>query len=88
MNMNREQFYDILNSDYKLVGRDDFYTHLLHQEIDWWLSYNFYYNDLISYEDVNYMIERRGFNEDESTQFKNIVKFINENYSKTDEEKK
>lgn len=60
-----------------IVGRDDFYTHLLMQELPFWL-HDIYAGKLIGKDEVISLILRRGFNEDEKLKFISLAEWVND----------
>ena len=59
------------------TGRDDFYTHLIRQEVPFWLSD--VYNGVPrskGMHDVDLLIKRRGFNRLEAKRFRNLAGWI------------
>jgi len=59
-----------------LDGRDDFYTHLITQEIPMWLS-KIRAGGSVEDKEVYWLIKRRGFNEQEAEKFKHLAKWLN-----------
>lgn len=62
----------------KITGRDGFYTHLLMQEIPFWLQ-TIYAQRTIDKEEILILVKRRGFNRSEAAKLRTIVKWLNEN---------
>jgi len=56
-----------------IIARDKFYEHLIFQEIPFWINKN----KLIDEEEISYLSERRGFNEFEIQNLKQIANIIN-----------
>jgi len=59
-----------------LDGRDDFYTHLITQEIPMWLS-KIRAGGSVEDKEVYWLIKRRDFNEQEAEKFKHLAKWLN-----------
>lgn len=74
-----EDFFKILNST-DLTGRDIFYTHLIKQEFNIWYNQIGKYNNLLDINDLNFLTERRGFNEDEALKIKWLFGYMNNNF--------
>ena len=59
-----------------LDGRDDFYTHLITQEIPMWLP-KIRKGDTIPDSEVYWLIKRRGFNKQEAEKLKALAAWLN-----------
>lgn len=64
--------------DIVVNARDDFYVHLITQEIPFWYRATLD-NKPIEDDEVEWLIKRRGFNEEESASFRTIAKFFKDN---------
>ena len=58
------------------TGRDDFYTHLIQQEIPMWLG-QIREGSTVESSEVDWLIKRRGFNESEAGKFRALAAWIN-----------
>jgi hypothetical protein len=61
-----------------LVGRDEFYTHLIIQEYPLWVN-QIIRGESIQKSEVDFLIKRRGFNKQEATNLRSLAKFLNTN---------
>lgn len=61
-----------------LEGRDGFYTHLICQEIPMWLG-QVREGEEVSADEVDFLINRRGFNADEAKKLRALAIWINTN---------
>lgn len=61
-----------------LDGRDDFYTYLITQEIPMWLA-SVREGKSVPADEVQWLIQRRGFNAAEATKLTNLAVFFNDN---------
>lgn len=60
-----------------LAGRDELYTHLITQEIPMWIS-SIREGAAIGSDEVDWLAQRRGFNEDEQRKFRGLASFLND----------
>ncbi len=61
-----------------LRGRDEFYTHLIVQEVPVWLSLIRQERE-VDQSEVEWIVRRRGFNRIESARVRALAKFLNSN---------
>jgi hypothetical protein len=73
-----EEFDEIMNNT-DLSGRDNFYTHLIVQEIPGWVNSIGKTGEPLEAVEYEWLVPRRGFNEDELAKLKWLFDFFNMN---------